>query len=57
VYIPEAKVLCTGDAIVNGPYNYTADGNIANWPEVVRKAQKLDVQYVLPGHGPSGEGK
>jgi glyoxylase-like metal-dependent hydrolase (beta-lactamase superfamily II) len=54
VYIPKDKVLCTGDAIVNGPYNYTADGNIANWPEVVRKAQKLDVQYVLPGHGPSG---
>jgi glyoxylase-like metal-dependent hydrolase (beta-lactamase superfamily II) len=54
VYIPKDRVLCTGDAIVNGPYNYTADGNIANWPEVIRKAQKLDVQYVLPGHGPSG---
>lgn len=54
VYVPKDKVLCTGDAIVNGPYNYTADGNIGNWPNVVRKAQKLDVQYVLPGHGPSG---
>ena len=54
VYVPKDKVLCTGDAIVNGPYNYTADGNIANWPNVVRNAQKLDVQYVLPGHGPSG---
>jgi glyoxylase-like metal-dependent hydrolase (beta-lactamase superfamily II) len=54
VYIPKDKVLCTGDAIVNGPYNYTADGNVGNWPNVVRKAQKLDVRYVLPGHGPSG---
>ena len=54
MYIPKDKVLCTGDAIVNGAYNYTADANITNWPNVVRKAQKLDVQYVLPGHGPSG---
>jgi glyoxylase-like metal-dependent hydrolase (beta-lactamase superfamily II) len=53
-YIPADKVLCTGDAIVNGPYNYTADGNIGNWPKVVENAQKLDVQYVLPGHGPNG---
>lgn len=54
VYLPKEKVLCSGDAAVNGPYNYTADGNIKNWPEVINKAQKLDVQYVLPGHGPSG---
>jgi cyclase len=54
VYLPKEKVLCTGDAAVNGPYNYTADGNIGNWPNVIAEAQKLDVQYVLPGHGPSG---
>ena len=54
VYIPKDKVLCTGDAATNGPYNYTADGNIGNWPSVMAKAQKLDVRYVLPGHGPSG---
>src|SRR3974390_2605296 len=53
-WIPKDKVLCTGDAIVNGAYNYTADGNIGNWPNVVAKAQKLDVKYVLPGHGPNG---
>ncbi len=53
-YLPKDKVLCTGDAIVNGPYNYTADGNIGNWPDVIRKAQKLDVRHVLPGHGPAG---
>ena len=43
VYLPKEKVLCTGDAVVNGPYNYTADANIGNWPAVVRAAQKLDV--------------
>jgi glyoxylase-like metal-dependent hydrolase (beta-lactamase superfamily II) len=54
VYLPKEKVLCTGDAAVNGPYNFVGDGNIGNWPNVVAKAQKLAVEHVLPGHGPSG---
>ena len=54
VYLPKEKVLCSGDAAVNGPYNYTADGNIGNWPKVMDGALKLDVEHVLPGHGPSG---
>ena len=54
VYLPKDQLLCTGDAVVNGPYNYTADGHIANWPNVVRAAAKLKVKFVLPGHGDSG---
>ena len=54
VYLPNEQVLCTGDAVVNGPYNYTGDGNIANWPSVVRAAAKLKVAHVLPGHGGPG---
>ena len=54
VYLPKEQVLCTGDAVVNGPYNYTADGNVANWPKVVRSAQALGALHVLPGHGESG---
>jgi cyclase len=50
-YLPKEKVLCTGDAAVNGPYNYTGDASILNWPNVLRAAQKLDVVHVLPGHG------
>lgn len=54
VYLPKEKVLCTGDAVVNGPYNFTADGNVGNWPNVIRQAQKLAVDHVLPGHGAPG---
>lgn len=54
VLLPDEKILCTGDAIVNGPYNYTGDGNTGNWPEVVSKALELDFDTILPGHGPSG---
>ena len=54
VYLPKEQILCTGDAVANGPYNYTGDGNVANWPNVIRKAQKLQVKTVLPGHGEPG---
>src|SRR5947207_13537367 len=54
VYLPKEKVLCSGDAAVNGPHNNTQDANIGNWPSVIRAAQRLDVQHVLPGHGEPG---
>ncbi len=54
VYLPNEKILCTGDAVVNGPHNYMGDGNGANWPNVVEKARKFDVTTVLPGHGVPG---
>jgi len=54
VYLPQERVLCSGDAAVNGPYNYTADGNIGNWPKVLDGALKLKVDHVLPGHGGAG---
>lgn len=54
VFLPEEKILCTGDAAVNGPFNYTGDGNTGNWPNVVRRAEALGAERVLPGHGPAG---
>jgi glyoxylase-like metal-dependent hydrolase (beta-lactamase superfamily II) len=54
VYLPNEKILCTGDAVTNGAYNYTAHANIANWPKVLAQARKLDVKHVLPGHGAPG---
>jgi len=54
VYLPKEKVLCTGDAAVNGPYNFTADANVGNWANVIQAARKLDPQFVLPGHGGPG---
>src|SRR4026208_497269 len=54
VYLPKEKIMCRGDAVVNGPYNFTADANVGNWPKVVRAAQKFDVAHLLPGHGGPG---
>ena len=54
IYLPKEKVLCTGDAVVNGPFSDPKHSYMGNWPNEVRAAQKLDVQYVLPGHGKDG---
>ena len=54
VYLPRERILCTGDAVVNGPYITTKDANIANWPNVIRDVQGLNVTFVLPGHGSPG---
>jgi glyoxylase-like metal-dependent hydrolase (beta-lactamase superfamily II) len=53
-WLPKERVLCTGDASTNGPYNNTADANLGNWPVVLASAEELHPQFVLPGHGPSG---
>lgn len=53
-YLPKEQVLCTGDAVTNGPYNGMGDGYVANWPKVVHRARQLQVKYVLPAHGPAG---
>ncbi len=54
VYLPKEQVLCSGDAVVNGPYNATMDAHIGNWPNVLRAVDKLKIKYVLPGHGVPG---
>ena len=54
VFLPEEGILATGDAIVNGPYNFTGHSNTGNWPNVVAEAQGLEATTILPGHGPSG---
>jgi glyoxylase-like metal-dependent hydrolase (beta-lactamase superfamily II) len=53
-WLPKERVICTGDASTNGPYNNTTDANIGNWPNVMSAALKYSPQFVLPGHGPSG---
>jgi hypothetical protein len=50
-YLPKHKILCTGDACVNGAFNYMGHGDSASWIKVMEKAQQLEVALVLPGHG------
>jgi glyoxylase-like metal-dependent hydrolase (beta-lactamase superfamily II) len=51
-YLPKHKILCTGDACVNGAFNYMGHSNSASWIQCLEKMEKLDVKFVCPGHGP-----
>ena len=45
------NLLFTGDACVNGPYNYMGDGDSARWIDTLRAARRLNPLVVCPGHG------
>jgi cyclase len=53
-WLPNEKILFTGDACVNGPYNYVGDGNVEKWIATLEAAKKLGAKIVCPGHGARG---
>ncbi len=52
VFIPERKVLFTGDTIFNGVQTWHYASNIEQWISSLRNLKKLDAKIVVPGHGP-----
>ncbi len=50
-YLPKHKILCTGDACVNGAFTYMGHSNSASWVKCLDAMGKLDVELVCPGHG------
>src|SRR4051812_11915133 len=55
-WLPKEKILFTGDACVNGPYNYVGDGSVTEWIPTLQRARKLGPMTVGPGHGPLSRG-
>ncbi len=53
-WLPREKILFTGDACVNGPFNYMGDSDTASWIDVLSRAQSLAPEKVVPGHGALG---
>ncbi|MFN3651923.1 MAG: MBL fold metallo-hydrolase [Armatimonadota bacterium] len=55
-WMPKEKILFSGDACVNGPFNYVGDGHVGQWIKTLEAAQKLGATTVVPGHGPVADG-
>src|SRR5207253_1740995 len=53
-WLPKEKILFTGDACVNGPYNYAGDGDTGAWIKTLEAAKRLGARIVCPGHGSLG---
>jgi glyoxylase-like metal-dependent hydrolase (beta-lactamase superfamily II) len=50
-YLPRHKILCTGDACVNGAFNYMGHSNSASWIKCLDDMNKLEIDLICPGHG------
>lgn len=53
-WLPKERILFSGDACVNGPYNYTGDGDLGEWIKTLEAVKQLKPKIVCPGHGPMG---
>lgn len=51
-WLPNERILFTGDVCVNGPYNFVGDGDIGKWIATLDAAKTLGAQSVCTGHGP-----
>jgi glyoxylase-like metal-dependent hydrolase (beta-lactamase superfamily II) len=50
-WLPNEKILFTGDVCVNGPYNFVGDGDVGKWIATLEAARKLGAKTVCTGHG------
>jgi len=53
-WLPKERILFTGDACVNGPYNFMGDGDTGEWVKTLEAARTLQPKTICPGHGPMG---
>ena len=52
VHVVEDQVLITGDLVTAGLHPYKGDACFSDWIEALEHMQTLDVETVIPGHGP-----
>jgi glyoxylase-like metal-dependent hydrolase (beta-lactamase superfamily II) len=50
-YVPDAKVLITGDILVH-PVPYSYGSYLSEWSVVLGKLERMDADVIVPGHGP-----
>jgi cyclase len=52
VYVPEERVVFTGDTIFAQCQTWLMTSNVEQWLAALDRIQVLDVDHVIPGHGP-----
>jgi cyclase len=51
VYLPEEKVVFTGDTIFSECQTWLMGSNVTQWLAALDRIAKLDADWVVPGHG------
>ncbi len=54
VYFPQSKVLFAGDVGFFYSMPLAASGKIGSWLKVIDRVKDMDVDLIVPGHGPTG---
>lgn len=54
VYLPQQKILFAGDIAFHYVAPFCHNGHATKWIEQVGKIQTMDVNTIVPGHGPIG---
>jgi glyoxylase-like metal-dependent hydrolase (beta-lactamase superfamily II) len=52
VYLPEKKILFAGDILFTNYHPFIGDGNIDEWIKTLDYIMTMDVEIIIPGHGP-----
>jgi glyoxylase-like metal-dependent hydrolase (beta-lactamase superfamily II) len=52
VYLPSEKVLFTGDILFTDYHPFLGEANIEGWIKVLDDITAMDVEKIIPGHGP-----
>lgn len=52
VYVPEKKVVFTGDTIFKGVQTWHYASDIEQWVDSLKMLKTLDLDFIVPGHGP-----
>ncbi|NNN16680.1 MAG: MBL fold metallo-hydrolase [Acidimicrobiaceae bacterium] len=52
VYVPEERTVFTGDTIFSDCQTWLMTSNLTEWYGALDRLRPLDVDFVVPGHGP-----
>ena len=51
VWLPEEKVLFSGDLVEYGATPYTGDAYLRDWPQTLAEVRRLGAEKLVPGRG------
>ncbi|MEZ4847693.1 MAG: alpha/beta fold hydrolase [Bacteroidia bacterium] len=54
-YLPEERILFSGDLIFNEMHPFISDGDPDLWLKNLEKLDQLELGTIIPGHGPMGD--
>ena len=52
VHVPEERVVFTGDTVFSEVQTWVMASDVDHWIEALNTISRLDVDHVVPGHGP-----